>query len=262
MRTLGLAALAIFAAAPAAAQTGTGYKVPTGPGSLSGVWSPANMDRNVFRDPVRNAIRTVEGDAPPLRPEIVALLKQQEVDARNGKPRAGLQSRCLPSGFPQMMFGSGLPHQTLESPGQVTILVEELAFFRIIRLNAKHADDPDPSYTGDSIGHWEGNTLVVDTIGMNDKTELPGNIPHSEDLHIVERFTRTSKNRVELVMTFDDPKTFTRPWALITHLNFDADRRMEEYYCENNRNVSVNGVTTAVLSDGKPAGGNGQGDEQ
>ena len=151
-----------------------------------------------------------------------------------------------------MMFGSGLPHQTLESPGQVTILVEELSYFRIIRLNAKHQEDPDPTFMGDAVGHWEGGTLVVDTIGLSDQTLLPGGIPHSEQLHVVERFRRTSKDRIELLMTFEDPKAFTTPWTTVTHLKIESNRRISEYYCENNRNLAVDGVTTAVMRSAEP----------
>jgi hypothetical protein len=239
-----MAAALGFAAVAAAPSTSA---IPTGPGSLSGVWTPADIDRSVFRPESKNGIVTIEGDPPPLRPEVVAKIEQWRADAKAGHPHAGLQSKCLPSGMPAMMFGSGLPKQTLESKDQITILSEELSFFRIIRLNARHEDDPDPTFMGDSVGHWEGPTLVVDTIGVSDRTELPNNIPHSDQLHIVERYTRTSKDRIEIVMTFDDPKTFTRPWTLVTHLKLEPTRRLSEYYCENNRNVAVGDVTTAVL---------------
>ena len=249
----GVVAAMVCLAAPALAGTpATAARWPTGPGSISGVWTPADFDRNLFRPANRNRVKTIEGEAPPLRPEVIALMEKRAADAKAGRPYAGLQSKCLPSGFPQMMFGSGLPHQTLESPGQVTILVEELSFFRIIRLNTKHLPDPDPSFMGDSVGHWEGDTLVVDTIGLTDRTQLPGGIPHSEELHVIERFHRTSKDRIELQMTFDDPKTFTRPWTTVTHLNIEHNRRISEYYCENNRNIAVDDVTTAVLPSATP----------
>ena len=244
----GLACLSSAQAAPPAASA----KGPTGPGSISGVWTPADIDRSVFRPANRNAIRTIEGKPPPLQPWARNLIAQREKDAKEGRPYAGLQSRCLPAGFPQMMFGSGLPHQTLESPGQVTILVEELSYFRIIRLNAKHQEDPDPTFMGDAVGHWEGGTLVVDTIGLSDQTLLPGGIPHSEQLHVVERFRRTSKDRIELLMTFEDPKAFTTPWTTVTHLKIESNRRISEYYCENNRNLAVDGVTTAVMRSAEP----------
>jgi hypothetical protein len=128
------------------------------------------------------------------------------------------------------------------------MLSEELTFFRIIRMDVKHEDDPDPTLMGDSVGRWDKNgDLVVDTIAISDQTQLPGGIPHSEQLHIVERYHRTSKDRIELLMTFDDPKAFTRTWTTVTHLKLEPAKRLSEYYCENNRNIAVGDVTTAVL---------------
>jgi hypothetical protein len=222
---------------------------PSGPGSLTGVWSPADFDRSVFRSEERNQILTIEGEAPPLQKWAVDLIEKRRQDAKAGRPYAGLQAKCLPAGMPQMMFGSGLPHQTLENPDHVVILVEELSFFRIIRLNAKHPDDPDPTLMGDSIGHWENGDLVVDTIAISERTLLPGGIPHTDQLRITERFRRTSKDRVELLMTFDDPKTFTKSWTVANHLQFDG-RQISEYYCENNRNVGEGDVTTVIHPGG------------
>ena len=222
-------------------------KAPTGPGSISGIWTPADIDRNLFRDPKRNAIRTIEGDAPPLLPWATDLIEKRRQDARVGKPYAGLQSKCLPSGMPQMMFGSGLPKQTLETPGQITMLSVELSFFRVIRLDVPHEADAKPTLMGDSVGHWENGDLIVDTVAISDRTQLPDGIPHSEQLHITERYHRTSKDRIELLMTFEDPKAFARPWTTVTHLKLETDRKIEEYYCSNNRNVAVGDATTVVL---------------
>jgi hypothetical protein len=174
-------------------------------------------------------------------------MEQRRLEARAGRPYAGLQSKCLPSGMPQMMFGSGLPKQTLEVPGQVTMLSSELSFFRIIRLDAAHDPDARPTLMGDSVGHWDNGELVVDTVAISDRTLLPDGIPHTARLHIIERYRRTSQDRIELLMTFDDPAAFTRPWTTVTHLKLETDRRIDEYYCDNNRNVAVHDTTTVVL---------------
>ncbi len=154
-----------------------------------------------------------------------------------------------------MMFYPGLPIQILETPGQVTMLNEQLTNYRAIYLDAKHETDPDPTFFGDSIGHWEGDTLVVDTIGLTTRTTLdqPG-MPHSEDLHVIERYRRTGDKTLELKVTIDDPKVFTVPWTTVTHFEMTpSDRRIEEYICENNRNVSTNGRIGVQA----PAAGNG-----
>jgi hypothetical protein len=254
---LGIAGAVLCFSSAVLAQTAPApsAKAPTGPGSISGIWTPADFDRNLFRDPKRNAIRTIEGEPPPLQPWVVQLMEKRRQDEKQGHPYAGLQSKCLPAGMPQMMFGSGLPKQTLETPGQVTMLSVELSFFRIIRLDVPHDVDAKPTLMGDSVGHWENGDLVVDTTHISDRTEL-GNIPHSDQLHLVERYRRTSSDRIEILMTFDDPKAFTQPWTTVAHLKLESSRHIGEYYCENNRNIAVHDTTTVVLPQDEAAQGN------
>jgi hypothetical protein len=218
-----------------------------GPGSISGVWqkigapngSPVLDD---MYEPRAKVLATEDGTPLPAQPWAAAVVEKRLADAEAGHPFASTKTRCLPGGIPDMMFGSG-PMQILETPGQVTVLRQEFTFFRIIRLNQKHAADPDPTYLGDSVGRWEGDTLVVDTIGLSDKTTIKGVIPHSEALHVVERIRPTGRDTMEITATIEDPRTFTRPWTMVTHL-----RRLRggliEYYCENNRNApDANGYT-------------------
>src|SRR5262249_58924450 len=94
----------------------------------------------------------------------------------------------------------------------VAILIEPRRNFRVIPLNAKHPDDGDPSYLGDSVGHWEGDTLVVDVVGFKEQTS--GMSLHSESLHITERFTRVDYNTIEYEATSEDPKVLTKPWTI------------------------------------------------
>ena len=136
---------------------------------------------------------------------------------------------------------------TLETADQVTVLFEFYGTFRIIHLNEKHQTDPDPTYFGDSVGHWEGNTLVVDTIGLTDKTTLFG-APHGQNLHIVERIRRTGPNSLEDSMTIEDPQTFTRPFNWLVTLKQFPGMRIGEFVCDNQRNgVGVNGETSVQL---------------
>ena len=108
--------------------------------------------------------------------------------------------------------------------------------FRVIALNARHADDLLPSYMGDSVGHWEGDTLVVDVTGFNDKTWLAGTGTfHSEALHITERYTRVDKDQINYEVTMEDPKVLTKPWTLRSTIMLREGTRLEEYVCvENN----------------------------
>ena len=216
---------------------------PTGPGSLAGVWANSDYDRGRVFDPRRQILRTIDGRMPPLQPWAAELLEQRLKDGESGRVFVTPLSQCLPSGVPAMMFYPGLPIQILETPGQVTMLNEQLTNYRAIYLGARHDEDPDPSFFGDSIGHWEGDTLVVDTIGLTTRTTLdqPG-MPHSDRLHVIERYRRTGQRRLELKVTIDDPKVFTAPWTAITHFAMTPDdRRIEEYICENNRNLESSG---------------------
>jgi hypothetical protein len=152
---------------------------------------------------------------------------------------ANTVAQCLPGGIQQMLFGAAYPIQVFETSGQVAMLFEEQNHFRNIFLNSKHPDDPDPSYMGHSVGHWEGDTLVVDTIGLNDKTTLDMvGTPHTEALHVVERYRRIAQDRLEVRVTIEDKGTFSKPWEARTTWKAAAPgTQVSEYICENNRNA-------------------------
>jgi len=108
----------------------------------------------------------------------------------------------------------------VQTPVAVYIFYEYGMNFRVVRLNSKHPDDPDPQWWGDSIGWYEnGDTLIIDTVGFNDKTWLDQAArPHTEMLHFVERYKRVDANNLQLDETVDDPGAYTKPWDV--HLNF------------------------------------------
>src|SRR5438128_6559692 len=114
---------------------------------------------------------------------------------------------CLPAGLPRTVMLGLFPQQFIQTPKQVVILYEYMNVFRVIPLNVKHPDDLIPAYMGNSVGHWDGDTIVVDVIGFNDKTWLSGTGTfHSDELHITERFTRVDKDRINYDVTMEDPK--------------------------------------------------------
>ena len=127
------------------------------------------------------------------------------------------------------------PQQFVQTPKQIIILYEYMHTFRVIPIGGKHPDDFIPSYMGNSVAHWEGDTLVVDAIGFNDKTWLSGTGTfHSEDLHITERYTRVDKDRIDYEVTMEDPKVLTKPWKLTSSLMLREGTRLEEYICAEN----------------------------
>jgi hypothetical protein len=142
---------------------------------------------------------------------------------------------CLPPGVPRLNIVSLFPFQIVQTPQRIVILYEYMNIFRMIPLNAKHPEDLVPTYMGDSVGHWEGDTLVVDVIGFNDKTWLTGTgTLHSESLHVTERYTRVDKEQINYDVIMDDPKVFTKPWSFHTTIMLRDGTRVQEYVCAEN----------------------------
>ncbi len=149
-------------------------------------------------------------------------------------------AQCLPGGIPRSVMLGLFPQQFVQTPAQLVILYEYMNVFRVIPFGTKHSDDALPSYMGDSVAHWDGDTLVVDVIGFNDKTWLAGTGTfHSDQLHIIERYTRVSKDRIDYEVTMVDPKVLTKPWVLTSSLMLREGTRLQEYICaENNLDPS------------------------
>ncbi len=228
-----LSVVAVICLCGASAQSA----VSIGPGSLTGVWLNSDYKSSARYDIRDGIIRSDDGQMPPLQPWAAQLFDKRVKMSDDGTPFATTKSNCLPAGVPQAMFGPSLPIEILETSGKVTILFTEFSNFRQIFLNSTHANDPDPSFMGDSIGHWEGPVLIVDTIGVTDRTTLdPVGMPHSDALHLTERFRRTGEDTLEVVVTIDDPKVFTRVWTVTSHFKAMPGTRLQENLCENNRN--------------------------
>lgn len=152
---------------------------------------------------------------------------------------------CFPPGMPRMMamvYGM----EVLQTPGQIAITSEWQDAGRRIWLDRKShppEDELTPSYAGDSVGHWEGDTLVVETIGIRDDVPLNRTgLPHSPLLRVIERFVQTSPGVLVDDVTIDDPGAFEKPWSSRLTYRYRPDLRIKEYVClENNRNVGEHG---------------------
>ena len=123
--------------------------------------------------------------------------------------------RCLPVAFGTInisLYGLGFVGQIIQTPKFVTMLTETYHSFKIIPTDGRrHRDDVAPSYRGDSVGHWEGDTLVVDTTNFNDQARVAGQMVRN--MHLVERFTKRDADTIRYQFTVDDPTTWTRPWS-------------------------------------------------
>jgi hypothetical protein len=152
-----------------------------------------------------------------------------------GPEDTGATSDCMPL-VPPQSWGVPYQFQIIQGANYVAIFHEYPGTFRIIPTDGSpHPVDPDPSWMGDSVGHWEGDTLVVDTIGFNDKTELQG-YRHTESLHMIERFRRTDFETVQYEVTIEDPNVFEKPYTLTRNFALRGDlKRIDEFVCENNR---------------------------
>lgn len=163
---------------------------------------------------------------------------QEYLNLRSVDDPAG---RCLPGPGPRLHAVGLFPIQIVQTPEQIIILYEYFTVFRVIPLKASgHPDDLEPSFMGNSIGHWEGDTLVVDVVGFNDKGwVLAGGIFHSDALHITERYTRIDRDTINYEATIEDSKVFTKPFTSSTTLMLREGARLREYICsENNEDIA------------------------
>jgi hypothetical protein len=207
-------------------------KMPDGKPNLSGVYNAIFPGTFFQGGPAMNIAGVPKPDEtkPVLKPGA------EKFKVVRGADDTGLSSDCRPLGVPQSLF---VPYQwqILQGLDKVVILYEYPGDFRVIPTHGgPHQADLDPTWLGDSIGHWEGATLVVDTVGFNDKTEVPGGFRHTEALHVVERFTRSSFNTLEYQATIEDPNVFEKPWVVSRTFPLRPELdRVDEFVCENNR---------------------------
>jgi len=171
----------------------------------------------------------------PFQPWAETVFKQRADGSRGIDDPA---AHCLP-GMPKL---NALPYpfKIVEIPGEVIILHEGFTIYRQIFTDGRPLPkDPVPAWLGYSIGRWEGDALVVETIGINGSTWMDNaGHPHSEELHLTERFRRRDFGHLEIQMTFNDPKAYTKPWTITEQATYKPDDELLEYVCsENNKDV-------------------------
>jgi len=231
---IGVAGVVILALAPTPSAGQALPRTPDGKPDLSGIWQAVNTAAwNILPHPaeagVPAGLGVVEGNDIPYRPE--AATKQRE----NHANRATLDpvAKCWLPGVPRATY-MGFPFQIVQTPSQTSILYEYAHTVRHIFMNSPHPRGPIEWWMGDSRGRWEGDTLVVDVVHFNDQTwfDKAGN-HHSEQLHVVERYTLVSANHIIYEATIEDPKVFTRPWKMSMPLyrRLDPNMQILEYEC-------------------------------
>jgi hypothetical protein len=157
--------------------------------------------------------------------------------ARQPQAEDNSTANCLPPGMPGIM-NQPYPMEFLLTPGKVTIVIEAYTEVRHIYTDGrKLPEDPDPKFFGTSVGHWEGDTLVAETVGFNDHVELARGVPHSDKMKIVERFRLSDPDTMTVETTITDPEALTAPYTSSATLRRHRNWTISEYVCEeNNRN--------------------------
>lgn len=216
---------------------------------LSGVWA-AQLDPGALPKGTQTVESITGFQAPRHFVDVTTDLKPEDVQLQPGAAdlfRQNQQSggkadpitRCLPTGVPALT-AIPLPYKIIQTPKLILILYEEGSVFRQIFLdNRRPVPDAQARFMGYSTGKWEGDTLVVDTVGFNDKTWLDRRgHPHSDALHLTERFRRRDVGNLEIETTIDDPKTYAKPFKYTVNAKLVPGEDLLEYFCaENEKDV-------------------------
>ena len=179
----------------------------------------------------------------PVKPAAEAKRDYDLAHISDSYEHMSIWDRCITRGVPGRMFPAGYnnAYQIVQSAGNIVIMSEMIHDARVIPLDGRaHAPKEVRAWDGDSRGHWEGNTLVVDTTNYNGKgwiatsaaTGRIKGIPQSEALHVVERFTRIAEGTIQYEVTIDDPNVYTKPWKVSIPLTRDVDYVVYEYACQ------------------------------
>ncbi len=257
MRVITAAALAAFVPAVLSAQGGIGGRLNDVPraqaanpkptprladghpdlGNGKGAWNPRTIVNlsgvgtgGPNRSPVEKVIEV------PFKPEAKKIYEQHLANLSKDDP----EGLCLPPGIPRM-YATPFPFQIFQQPDRVIFIFEGGAHvWRVVHTDGRaHSKDPNPTYLGEAIGRWEGDTLVVDTIGFNERTWLDQDgHPHSEELHTIEKFTRLNELSMRYEVTIEDPVMYEKPWTTSYLIPFVPGGELFEYICQEN-NVDV-----------------------
>ncbi len=205
-------------AAAAAPRDAAIPRTPDGRPDLTGVYGSAGL-------PAGTA-------PPPLKPGAEQFRIVRGVDDIRGRTTLTTGNDCKPLGIPQTYI-TPYPFQIVQTPKAVLIIYEYPNVFRWIPIDGRpHEVDPDPTFMGSSIGRWDGDTLVVDAIGFNDKTEVHG-FMHTDALHVVERFRRLPDGNLQYDVTVEDPNVWQAPWTIPTRaFQRRPEENVAEFVCE------------------------------
>src|SRR5688572_1044209 len=213
-------------------------RLPNGRPDLSGVWSPASdpqgrpggVEGIVAPRYLQDVTRDMDASGL-MQPSAETLYRRRAANEFRDNPSI----RCLPAGIPRL-HALTAPYKIVHTPDLVLILYELGTTFRQIFLDGRsHPRDPQPTWMGYSTGRWDGDALVVETVGFNDQTWLDGTgHPHSDGMRLIERFVRRSIGRMDIEITIEDPSTYTRPVRYVQPQELMPGAELIEYVCGEN----------------------------
>ncbi len=263
-------ALALGSIAPASAQRAP--KPPEGPApringkpDLSGLWQrPYVPDMTVtsrngdqIADPSLPDAKAAPGQGAPKGPpapprkELPFTAEGKRVWESYDAAKGDYTGSCLPFGLIRSM-NSPDPIQIMQNDHYLALLYEQNTWFKVFHIDGKPHGDGVATWFGDSTGHWEGDTLVVDTVNFNGKTRLDTiGHPHSDKLHTIEKFTRTDLGHIAYEITIDDPQYYTRPWKNTRTFTLRPDWEIMEYSCEENNKDFLEGHIKGGINPSK-----------
>jgi len=213
-------------------------RMPDGKPDLTGLWG---MDSGSYQGNVAIDLKPED-----VKPWSADLFKQRQADLGKDSPT----SRCLPFG-PRVDRSDAYMKQFIQTPGRLVVLIEDLTYRQIFLDGRELPKDPDPSFMGYSVGHWEGDTLVVETTGFKEAAWLDGGHPFTDALRVTERFHRTDFGHMEITETIDDPGAFNRKFTIPIRADLIPDTEILEYVCAENERDHQHLVGAVSIS--KPA---------
>lgn len=235
MRDAFFALLILSAASSATAQTSAMPRTAEGKPDLSGVWQVVNtaswnIQNHVAEKGVPAGIGVVEGDELPYLP---AALKKKAENLRT-RAKSDPETKCFLPGVPRITY-MPYPFEIVQTPKTTAIMYEYVHALRTVYTDGtSHPEGHIDWWMGDSRGRWDGDTFVVDVVDFNDETwfDRAGNF-HSDELHVVERYTPIDHDHIQYAATIDDPKVFSRPWTMSMPLYRRIEKNVQvlEYEC-------------------------------
>ena len=245
-----VAAMLSLAPAPAAAQADPRQSKPVprlsnGKPDLAGVWDHPRVG-DLSKDVSGRCVGMTMGCSSTGVKDLTSLYTPF-AKAENAKPKFDYGVHCLPWGYVRS-WGTPYPQELIQNSDRLAILFEQNNMFHVVPTDGRdHPKDLDPTWMGNSVGHWEGDTLVVDTIGFNGQTWLdtePERITTSS-MHTIERFTRPDFTHLNYELTVEDPKLYTRPWTnKRVFVLMKPGSEILEYSCEENNKEILEGHVT------------------